>query len=234
MLKSDIAVGTETLTTNGWLKETPPEFAAAILAHCNWRTMEAGTAIQHAGDTSGGLIGIARGTISLTTALGSPDSPMIHIGHPGTWLGFIPLFSAVGRAVSVMARSDVVLARLSQVELERLLWEQPVWWRHVGTLGVIYGNTATNIASDLMIRDSSRRCAASLLRLANCRFQDDDGQRNVEAPLSQDELAALSNLSRTSVSTILHDLVDAGLISLGYRSVILHDTPRLRALVDEV
>jgi CRP-like cAMP-binding protein len=85
-----------------------------------------------------------------------------------------------------------------------------------------------------MIRDSKRRCIASILRLADCRFSDRPGGRPIEAPLSQEELAAISNLSRTSVSTIVRDLEDAGLITLGYRTIVLVDTDRLRAIVDDV
>lgn len=234
MLKTEIAACTETLAQNGWLCATPVAFAETIMAHCHWRRVEAGAAIQLAGEASGAIIGLARGTISITTSLSSPDSPVLHIGHPGLWFGFVPLFSVSARPNSILARTPVVLASLSQIELERLLSNHPEWWRHVGALGIHYGNAAINTAADLMIRDSKRRCVASLLRMADCRFADRDGQNVVEAPLSQDELAALSNLSRTSISTILHELVGDGLIALGYRSVTLHDTAKLRALVDDV
>lgn len=234
MLKTEIAACTEVLAQHGWLSTTPAAFTDAILAHCRWRQVEAGAAIQHAGEIGGAIIGLARGTISITTSLGAPDSPVLHIGHPGQWFGFVPLFSAIARPNSIVARSDAVLASLSQSELERLLSNHPDWWRHVGALGIHYGNIAINTAADLMIRDSKRRCAASLLRMADCRFVDRGGQSTIEAPLSQDELAALSNLSRTSISTILHGLVTDGLITLGYRSVTLHDTARLRTLVDGV
>jgi DNA-binding GntR family transcriptional regulator len=52
--------------------------------------------------------------------------------------------------------------------------------------------------------------------------------------LSQEELAAISNLSRTSISTILREFEEAGLVTLGYRSVSLTYPARLRALVDNV
>jgi uncharacterized membrane protein len=51
--------------------------------------------------------------------------------------------------------------------------------------------------------------------------------------LSQDELAALSNMSRTTISTILRDLENDGLIKLGYRSVTVIHPGRLRALADD-
>ena len=234
MLKPDIAAGTQSLKSSGWLKETPSEFADAVLANCHWRAIAAGQTIQHAGDTHAGIFGLARGTVAITTSLGSPDAPMLHIGHPGLWFGYVALFK--GRAVpnGIVARSDVLVAGMAQSQLEQLLAKHPPWWRYIGLLGVIYGNAAANIAADMMIRDSARRCAAALLRLADCRFELAVGVQTVHAPLSQDELAAIANLSRTSISTILREFDEQGLISLGYRSVTLNDPSRLRAMVDDV
>lgn len=234
MLKSDIASGTSLLSQRGWLADTPQEFSEAILAHCHWRQVAAGAAIQHAGDSRGGLTGLARGTITVTTSLTSPDTVITHISHPGQWFGFITVFGGRYLPNSVAARSDVILAHMSKAALEQLLANRPEWWRHVGQLGVLYGNLAVNTAADLMIRDSHRRCIAALLRMADCRFCDNGNPGTIEAPLSQEELAALSNLSRTSVSSILHELEIQGLITLGYRCVTLNDTRRLRADVDDV
>lgn len=234
MLKSETAAGTEALMQRGWLQQTPVDFAEAVLANCRWKTIATGQTIQHAGDPTHGLIGVARGTVSITTSLGSPDVPMAHIGHPGTWYGIVPIFTNKALPTGVVARSDVLIATITQPQLEALLANRPVWWRYVGMLGVVYGNTAANLAADGMIRDSRRRCAAALLRLADCRFVESADGQQVEAPLSQDELAAISNLSRTSVSTILRELEDRGLITLGYRTVNIHQPDRLRAVVDDV
>lgn len=234
MLKSEIAIGTEVLANTGWLSHTPPDFAEAILANCHWRSVEGGATIQHAGDDLSVILGLARGTITMTTGLASPDAPMMHICHAGWWFGFVPLFLDTKLPNGIVARGDVLLASIVRSQLESMLSARPEWWRHVGVLGAIYGNTAANVAADLMIRDSARRCAASLLRLANCRFQNPGGAQQVEAPLSQDELAAISNLSRTSISTILHDLEQSGLITLGYRSVTLNNPARMRSMVDDV
>lgn len=234
MLKSEIATGVTVLSHRGWLAETPTDFTDAILANCHWREVLAGQAIQHAGDSKGVVTGVARGTVALSTALSTPDAPTMHIVHPGHWFGYVTLFGEAGLHNSIMARSDVVLAYFTHGALEQLLAGRPEWWRHVGRLGIMYGHGAINAAGDLMIRDSRRRCIAAMLRIADCRFRDPPGANAIEAPLSQDELAAVANLSRTSVSTILHDLGIEGLITIGYRSVILNDPAHLRRLVDDV
>ena len=204
LLKSDIAAGTDNLMNNGWLSLTPAAFADGVLAHCHWRGIDAGQSVQHAGDRSDSLTGIARGTVAISTILASPDVPMMHIGHPGMWFGMITLFTGKSVPTDVVARCDVMVASMALSQLEQLLALHPEWWRHAAVFGVVYGNLGATMAADLMIRDSARRCAASLLRLADCRFQTPGNMHAVEAPLSQDELGAISNLSRTSVSTPLY------------------------------
>lgn len=234
MLKNEIASYSAFLVNNGWLAHCRRDFAESFISHCHWRHVAAGTGIQYAGEPGGTITGIANGSALLTTSLSAPDSPTIHVMTPGEWFGYIPLFIVGTRPNSIVARTDVVLASMSQPEIEALLAPRPEWWRDVGILGILHANMATSIAADMMIRESRRRCAAALLQLANCRHSDPAGGQILGAPLSQEELAAISNLSRTSISAILRDFEDAGLITLGYRSVILNHTAKLRELVDNV
>jgi CRP/FNR family cyclic AMP-dependent transcriptional regulator len=229
----DNATAARMLRQEGWLSHVPDEFATAVLGLCHWRRVEAGQSIQHAGDGEGRLYGLAAGTVSMTTAMTAPDCPITDIGHPGSWFGFVPLFGGKALVTTVEARTDIVLAVLAPAPLTALFDQHPGWWRHIGMLGINYGHIAANIAGDLMIRDSRRRCVAALLRLGNCRFADRGGSTRAEAPLSQSELAGIANLSRTSVNVILGKLEADGLISLGYRCIYLLDTGALRAIADE-
>lgn len=234
MLKTEIAACSDFLALHGWVKHTPRDFAEAFLTHCHWRQYPAGTGIQHAGEPGGIVAGIAQGSATLTTSLSSPDSPILHVLHRGDWFGYMPLFIGVARPNSVVARSDVTIAVMSQSEVEAFLAPRPEWWRWMGTLAAVHANTATSIAADLMIRESDRRCAAALLHLAGCRHYDLRDTQPTEAPLSQDEVAAIANLSRTSISTILRAFEASGLVKLGYRNVVLINAARLRALVDDI
>lgn len=234
MLKNDIAAHSAFLVNNGWLAHCSRDFAESFMAHCHWRHVPAGTGIQHAGESGATVTGIAHGNAVLTTSLSSPDSPTMHVMTPGEWFGYVPLFIGGTRPNSIVARTDMVLASMSQVEVEALLAPRPEWWRDVGALGIIYANGAIGIAADMMIRESRRRCAATLLQIANCRHADPLGPQPVSTPLSQEELAAIANLSRTSISSILRDFENAGLIKLGYRSFTLIQPGKLRDLVDNV
>jgi hypothetical protein len=52
-----------------------------------------------------------------------------------------------------------------------------------------YGDLTVTIAADLMIRDSDRRCAAALLRLAGRRYANPEHVNPIEVPLTPNQLA---------------------------------------------
>ncbi len=107
------------------------------------------------------------------------------------------------------------------------------WWRELTRLSIIYGDVAQNVAADLLIRDSERRCAAVLLRLGGRRFPSPGDEQSVEVPIRQDELAGAANLSRNSVGTILQRLKARRLVEPGYRGMTISSAKALRAFVDE-
>lgn len=224
--------GFAVLTQRGWLSTVPAAFRRAVLARSIWRHCEPGAPITLGGAENGDLFGIARGTIEVTTIFGRADTPMVHIAGAVFWLGYGPIISGQLRRASVNARSPVWLARTPQNAVMDVLTARPEWWRHLGGLALEYGDIASNIAADLMIRDSRRRCAAVLLRLSGCRFGPPMDDTPVEAPVTQDELAAMANLSRNSVGTVLRALASDGLLEIGYGAITVSDPAALRTLVD--
>jgi CRP/FNR family cyclic AMP-dependent transcriptional regulator len=114
-----------------------------------------------------------------------------------------------------------------------LLAERPEWWRHFLRLAIVYGDVTAVIATDLLIRDSERRCAAVLLRLGGRRFAGPDDTKPVEVSVTQDDLAGAANLSRSSVRSMLGRLTARGLIEQGYRDIVVREPASLRAFVDE-
>lgn len=225
--------GMRVLTQQGWLSATPVDFRTAILSRCSWYSLEVGTSITVGGEEAGDLLGLARGTIELTTVLGPAETPMMHLGHGVFWLGYGPIISSQPLRISATAKSEVWLASLAQTTVLGLLGDRPDWWRHFLPLALEYGDIASNIAADLLIRDSERRCAATLLRLSGCRFSTPGDATPLEIALKQDDLAAAANLSRNTTGTVLRKLAANGLIEISYRGIIVRAPTALRAFVDE-
>lgn len=222
--------GAVLLLERGWLSRQPEDFRRAMLAILVWKQVAAGDTIIIGGDADGGLWGVAEGYLDITSAISTADSPPAHIGQPGSWWGPMPVFGG-RRNSNVTARTDALLALVPLGALQALLAANPGWWRAVGALAVELMEVAAVGLADLLIRDPRLRCVAVLLRVAGCRL----GLAPTEAvtvPVSQDDFAAMTNLSRGSAGAVLRGLAAEGQIRLGYRSITLIAPERLRRLLD--
>lgn len=231
-LAMDKAAAREKLLRNGWLSMMPPEFSAALLDICVWKSFSENAPLYLAGDPPGGIYGIVEGTISITLGLGRADSPPVNFGKAVVWTGLGPLLSGQPRRATIMCTERVFAAYAPLPRLRALLSAQPGWWMHMAQELLIEFDLAASIANDLLIRSARRRCAAMLLRLGDCRFAPPQGGTIAEAHVTQEALAELCNLSRSSISLILKTMLDGGQISASYRTVRLLDYEALRLIAD--
>jgi CRP-like cAMP-binding protein len=229
----DLDEGLRAVTSQGWLSSTSPDFQRAILSGSDCRRLEAGTPLQVGGEEHGEMIGLVQGILELRTTLGPADTPIMHFVHPVFWLGFVPTLFKQPRRVAANARTRAWVVRVPAPTIRRTLTENPEWWGFFLQPLLIYADIAATIAADLMLRDSDRRCAAALLRLAGCRQASPQDETAVEVPLTQNELAGAANLSRNSVGTMLQRLATRGFVEVGYGTMTVRNPAALRAFVDQ-
>lgn len=224
--------GLRILSERGWLSATPVEFRKALLSGSRWRSVDAGSVITLGGEEADDLIGLASGTVELTTVFGVADTPVMHLAHPVFWMGYGPLMNGQPRRVTAIAKSPVYLASIPKAGVMQSLVKRPEWWQHLCPLAIEYGDASITIASDLLIRSSDRRCAAVLLRLGGVRFSGGEEETRITVPVTQDELADAANLSRNTTGDILRKLVAIGLIETGYRGIVIRSPGKLRAFAE--
>ncbi len=228
----DHADGVALLGRSGWLTEVPDEFRDHVLSRIRWQHLDSGKLIQSGGEESGELLGLVRGVVEFRTVLGRADLPLMHFVHPVFWFGYIPILTGRPRPLAATARTDVWLACIPHADVRAMLDRWPTWWRHFMPLAISYGDVASRVAADLLIRDSERRCAAVLLRLSGHRPASRAAERQADVGITQEELAGAANLSHSSVHGILKRLADNGLIAQGYRALTILDPGALRAFAD--
>ena len=220
------------LSTTGWLSNVAQAFREAMLEIAVWRIAGPGEEFVHNGVTEGGMFAVASGTAEVSLYLGHPDTRMIHIAQPGFWAGNRPLFGRT-RQVSLVAREEVVWGLFPQGKVERLLHEEPAWWRHIGQLMDDAFILSIGILGDLTLHSSRKRAIAVLMRSAGCRYSDAPPGQISYVSVSQDDLAAMAVMSRNTFNGIIRELTDLRLIAHGYRKIELVEPARLRALLDD-
>jgi len=217
----------------GWFADSRPEFRRDLLALARPKSYAAGSVIYHAGEVGQDVFGISSGVVTLQSRLTHPDAMLLHMLRPGEWFGTVPVLLERSRRITAVARTDVELLRVPGDELRALLRRRPEWVAEIGRDAVHYMDLGMQIAADLLIRDASARCAATLLRLAGRRWvSGPDADLPSEIPASQTELAMLCNVSRNTFSRVVKEFSSRRLVSLNYRSLTVNDPARLRVVAD--
>jgi len=213
------------LTDNeGWFGRAAPEFQQAVLSRCAWREVDAGQNIYHASDAEADMSGIVDGTVEIYSRYGAGDNPMLHLAHEGFWIGYGSVaFRGQRMRVTAVARTKVLLASIPSRAMHELLLDRPEWWPHVASAIIEYGDIAISGYADSLIHSSDRRCACTLLRVAGLQSPRRSRPERASIPITQDELATLVNVSRTTLLQILRRFEDRGLLEQGYRSLRILD-----------
>lgn len=216
------------LVTSGWLTETPAYFRDAVLERCVLKRYERGEMVYRAGDPAGGLYGLVAGGVSVVLA---PQHSAPYIGtfaRPGFWIGEASLLTRTPRLIGIQAHRQSRFAHLPLAQWDALVQSVPDAWRWFAHLVARNERLTLTIADALMIRHSGQRLAAMLLILSTQgSVAAPDGTVEIEA--SQDDLARMVNLSRSSTGHILHEFETAGVIGNAYHQIRVIDQGRLRA-----
>lgn len=153
-----------------------------------------------------------------------------HVMFPGRWFGEPAALGRRQRIMSVFARRPAELLAISQSAIADLLKAEPqLAW-------VFFNLMASNVeeyllhAVDLLVVDPKIRLCSRLLTFGG-RLLNYLPPSPVPIPMTQEELAAASNMSRSTVYHLLSELVEQGICELGYREVRIMDMQRLAAIV---
>lgn len=217
------------LHRTGWLAETPAPFRAAVLSRCTVRSAALGEALYHVGDEAGGLYGVAQGQVGVHGIQHGAEPTLFHIVAPGFWTGEFAALTGQARVISLVARSAVLVARLSRAEFLRVAEADPLAWRHLAVLAVRNTRRTVAIVGALRREGATGRLAATLVNLGA-----EVGGTPPILHLSQDDLGSLARLSRGSVNAALARLEGAGLLQRSYAAITLLDVAALAAFEDAV
>ncbi len=222
------------LPIRGWLAAASPKFRRELLALARPKSFACGSVIYRAGDVGRDLYGIRSGVVLVECRFSHPDAVLLHMLRPGEWFGTLDWVAERSRRFfSTVARTDVEVLRVPGDDMQALLKRRPEGIVDLGRNAIWGLDLAMQCAADLLIKDASARCAASLLRLASRRWPTGpDADLPAEIPASQTELAMLCNLSRNTFSRVVRDFARRRIVTLGYKSLTVDDPARLRAIVE--
>ena len=174
---------------------------------------------------------MASGSVAISIAPQERGPYFAHLMGVGSWFGLAAAMHRQSRIVGMKATRPSKLLLLPMAEFDALVTENPGAWRYFTAMALMNASVAMNAADDLLIRDTSRRCIATLLRLAGVRNTSGLTPALDEVDVTQEELANLSNLSRNATGLLLRDMQKRGYIELAYKSIRILNAAALQDFV---
>lgn len=224
-----LAEARQIASTRGWLSRTPPAFRATVLERTVLQSFAASEAIYGPGDPPGGAYGLIEGGLRVAVAPGQHGPYIAHFFRPGAWIGDTSAVTGQPRLVGLAASRNTVVLFLPLHAINDILNADPGAFRSFFLNTQMHLETAVGAIGDLMIRDQTKRLAAILLRLGGCRDANPPGSETIEVDLSQEDIAAMANVSRGTANTILGQIEAEGCIRRSYRRIQILQPERMRA-----
>lgn len=215
---------------SSWLASQPEDFQSALSGLSRVILLEKGQHLFNVGDDADDFFFVVSGV--LITSGAHPVAGAVHgqVNHPGQWFGEPAALGRRPRLGGIVARQDSVVLAVPVGGMLDTVDEHPHF------AGSLFELMANNVEEhmlhglDLLIQNPKKRLCSRLLTFAGRRVRQ-AAPLSVTIPLSQEELALTSCMSRQTVNQILGELVDDDLCVLRYGEIILLDTHRLAKLV---
>lgn len=216
--------------SKGWLSEQSPEFQGLISEHARLRSTDKGRPIFHIADEGPEMYCLVAGMVAITVAHPIIGSYVAHIMRPGDWFGETATLARGPRLVTVHARSSCQFICVSRAAVDDIISRSPGHAHSFFDLMRRAAETSLRSGIDLLIQDPRERLCARMLTLGGAR-EAFLPQSPFVIPMSQEELAVTSSMSRQAVHHILNALEQEGFCRLQYRRIEVLDANALAHIV---
>lgn len=211
---------------NPWFAALPFAVREQMLCHAEPLRLRRGEMLFRQGDAPGGLYGVARGSLKISTLREDGREAILGVIEAGTWLGEISLLDRLPRTHDATAVGACELLVLPS-EMFKMLMEDAAFARAVASLLATRLRMSYSMIEDATLRSTRARVVRRLLLLAH---GDAAMAKNARPSMSvsQEALAMMLGISRQTLSKELKLLEQLGAIRIGYRCLELLSEERLR------
>jgi CRP/FNR family transcriptional regulator, cyclic AMP receptor protein len=186
------------------------------------------------GDPSDSVFFIQSGKVKKTVVSEQGKEAVVALLGPGVFFGEGCLAGEARRLATVSAMTKCVIARISKVDITRVIHEEPAFAELFIAHLLARNSRIEEDLVDQLFNSSEKRLARILLLLAN--FGKEGAPEPVIAKISQETLAEMIGTTRSRVSFFMNRFRQLGLIDYNGRievhrallNVVLRDQPQIR------
>jgi CRP/FNR family transcriptional regulator, cyclic AMP receptor protein len=205
------------------LRDVPLDDVERLLSIARRRTFKPAEVVFHQDDLGDSLHLVVKGRFAITRRTARGEDALLAIRTRGPAFGELALISGRGRSATVWALEAGETLSVHRIDFEALRTRHPSVDRTLVALLAAQIERMDQLLSEAFYESANRRVLRRLLELGNAGERGDE----VEVRITQDQLAALSGASRSTVSAVLAAEQRHGTIVIRRGATILRDRAAL-------
>ncbi|MGD9507260.1 MAG: Crp/Fnr family transcriptional regulator [Geminicoccaceae bacterium] len=210
----------------------PAGLRSQLLQQARLRSFPRGSWIYVQGDPPRGLWAVVEGEISFSKMAPGGHEVVYHVAGPGFWFGVFGVISGMPLNMAVTALNDVKLLFMPRRAVDEIVEREPRYALQLLRLTFTRASELIELVAQITRPSPRARVASRLLMLQATEAEHAVRQPVAVLRVSQFQLAAMTALSRQSVSRAVGELHAAGAIEPGFRQITILDADRLRQIAD--
>lgn len=202
-----------------WFGSLPAELQSLMLDRSIERSYRKGTHLVREGAQVRGLFALLEGRVHVVRGVGETDEALIHVGERGFWFGEHAMLSGRPAIASIVATTNVRTLLLTSGEFQKIVDDDPRYFRSFATLLFERYTTVFRYASEARALAAEDWLWTRLQDLAEIRRREAQIKGPVDIAVSQTDLATMVGVSRQTLCMLLGRLQERGRIGVGYRKI---------------
>jgi CRP-like cAMP-binding protein len=232
-LRFSVSDGREFLAKHDLLGHLTPEELERLLAPARVERLDEGRVLFRKGDPGDRLYVVLAGRISIGTTSEEGKEVVLNVLGRGAVFGEIALLDGKARTADATAMAECHLLVLERKDFMPFLEGHPEVAARLIAVLCERVRWVSESYEDALFMDLPARLAKRLLILAESYGEPaGEAATRIEFPLSQQELAKMTGVSREAVNKLLRSWQSEGLIALDHSHLTILDEARLRRLVE--
>ena len=233
LIARSVAGGKRVLTIH--LQQIPllagldPQTLARMGQAMTFRSYPRGTYVLHKGDEGAHLLFLLSGRLRVVDLTEDGREVGFSFLLPGDYTGELSIIDGMPRSASVVAAEHSLLAFLHRTKAQELIYTQPLVAERVLKRTVAKIRQASGYRTILGINNAFQRFFTLICQMA---APGPGGLVVIENLPTQQEIAAMINTSRETVSRALHVILEKGIVEKDMRRLIVRNPAALRRMAN--
>jgi len=210
------------------------EALAEVAAKGTLRRLARRDVLFHQGDPAEEFAVVLEGRLKLTQVSAEGQEVIVRYLGPGEMCAVVALFPDQSYPVTAEAAADARVIGWPRRKLDALLRDHPQLALNALRLLTERMGELSDRLRELATERVARRVARALLRLARKAGRRTDRGVEIDMPLTREDIARLSGTTLFTVSRLMADWEEAGIVESGRERVIVRSPHGLVAIAEDL